>query len=350
MISRARFPSLAVLFACAAFAQTAADVPAERILPLSYVDMPPATQEMTNLLRVLPDMRDVSYDGARKAMVVRGTASQVALAEWLVLQLDKPAGGQAAQPGTAAYDFHPAAGDDAANTAVRVFYLANAASPAEVQEFMTALRAGADLARVVPFFSDKAIVVRGAPEQVEMAEWMLPQLDRPSKSERKTAAFEYHSPEGGHAALASAVRILYLNDTSTSPGVQELMMLLRSGAEVQRAFSFTRQQALLIRAEPERVALAEWFTEQVDLPAEPGRKPASFEFHSPDSGPAALETAARVYFPAHIPPEAARKLVMALRTTAGLQRVFDLQRPWSAGLPRHARARGSGRETDRGRG
>lgn len=211
---------------------------------------------MTNLFRVLPDMRDVSYDSARKAMAIRGTDEQAALARWLVQQLDKPAGGQAAQPATASDEYHPPAGHDAPNTAVRVFYLTNPRMPVDLQEIMVVLRTCADVNRVLPFSAAKALVVRGAPERVAMAEWLVQELDQPAQSGRKTAAFEYHSPEGGRDALASAVRVLYLNNIGTPAGLQEFQVVVRSGADIQRVFAIAAPKAMVIRAEPQRVAMA----------------------------------------------------------------------------------------------
>jgi len=328
MISRTGFLPIAVLFACAAFGQTAADTPTEQVLPLRFIDTPDSIQQLTDLLMVMPVIRDVSYDRARKAMVIRGTDEQAALARWLVQQLDKPAGGQAAQPGTASYEYHPPAGRDAPNTAVRVFYLTHAGMPADLHEIRLVLRSVADISRVLPFTADKAVVVRGAPERVAMAEWLVQELDQPARPGRKTARFEYHSPEGGPDALMSAVRVLYLARIGAPPDLQELQQVLRIGADIPRVSEITAQKALVIRAQPEQVALGEWFAEQLDRLAEPGRKTASYEYHSPEGGRDALASAARIFYLTHIGTSAGRQeLQQVLRTGADIDRVLLVTAP-----------------------
>lgn len=228
-----------------------------------------------------------------------------------------------AQPGrkTAAFEYHsPEGGRDELASVVRVLYLNNIGTLAGMQELQQVMRSNADIQRVFFITTQKALVIRAEPPRVAMAEWLVQELDRPAQPGRKTAAFECHSPDG-RDALASAVRVLYLNNIGTPPGMQELQVLVRSGAEIPRVFGITAQKALVIRAE--RVAMAEWFVEQVDRPAEPGRKPASYQYHPPGSGSSGLETAARVYYPAHITaPPAALALEREIRTTAGIPRVF----------------------------
>lgn len=61
----------------------------------------------------------------------------------------------------------------------RIFYLQNLTSPQELQEVMTGMRTVTDIRKVFPINSQSAIVVRGTADQVELAEKVLMDLDKP---------------------------------------------------------------------------------------------------------------------------------------------------------------------------
>jgi type II secretory pathway component GspD/PulD (secretin) len=309
---------IAALFAAAALGQNT-----EQALPLIHLDSPPSIQELTQILRIMPDMNDVSYDAGRHGFVVNGSSEQIALASWLVQQLDTPSGAQ--PPAHApAYEYHPLPGRDAVNTAVRIFYLTHYLTPADLQEVQQVLRTGADVNRVFPMNEKHAMVARGTPEHIAMAEWLVEQLDQPAQEGRKTAAYEYRSPTGGGDGRAGAVRVVYLANLKTPAAMQEMMQIIRVGADVSRVFPFNSQRALVIRDAPARVALAEWLVAQTDLAAQPGRQPVSYEYRAPDLVPPAwaLDGTARVYYPTHVTPDGMKSLIQELRNEARLNRVL----------------------------
>ncbi|MGD0580847.1 MAG: cohesin domain-containing protein, partial [Bryobacteraceae bacterium] len=61
----------------------------------------------------------------------------------------------------------------------RVFYLANITSPPELQEVMTAVRTVANFRSIFPVNSQNALVVRGTRDQVELAEKIVLDIDKP---------------------------------------------------------------------------------------------------------------------------------------------------------------------------
>ncbi len=65
---------------------------------------------------------------------------------------------------------------------VKVFYVTNATSVQEFQEIATAIRTVAEIRRVFTYNAQKAMVVRGTMDQVELAEKLVHDLDKP-KSE-----------------------------------------------------------------------------------------------------------------------------------------------------------------------
>src|ERR1035438_5280860 len=71
-----------------------------RVFSLAYAETPRTLQELTNLIRSMSDMQRVFPYNALKLLVTRGTADQMAMAEWLVRQLDRSPGPPATDPGT----------------------------------------------------------------------------------------------------------------------------------------------------------------------------------------------------------------------------------------------------------
>src|SRR4051795_2152472 len=68
---------------------------------------------------------------------------------------------------------------DYAEMVAQTFYLANVASPQEIQEIVNAVRSISELQRVVAFTSQNAIIVRGEADQVALAAKMIGDLDKP---------------------------------------------------------------------------------------------------------------------------------------------------------------------------
>ena len=61
---------------------------------------------------------------------------------------------------------------------IKTFYLANLSQPTELQDVVNALRQILEIARIQPLPSEGAIVVRGSPDQIALAEKLVDDLDR----------------------------------------------------------------------------------------------------------------------------------------------------------------------------
>jgi len=67
-----------------------------RVFYLAHTETGPGMQELVNTIRTVADIpRLFPYSGASKAVVLRASASQDAMAEWLLNDLDTPAGATA---------------------------------------------------------------------------------------------------------------------------------------------------------------------------------------------------------------------------------------------------------------
>src|SRR5438552_12246127 len=71
-------------------AQPAAPQSIERVLYLTNGETPQNLEEIATTIRSVGDIRQVSVDAEKATVTVRGTANQIAFAEWLVNELDKP--------------------------------------------------------------------------------------------------------------------------------------------------------------------------------------------------------------------------------------------------------------------
>ena len=80
----ARNGMLVGLFAFAAWGQTS-----DKVFYFTHLETPQAMQEVSNAVRSIGDIRDVSLDAAERSLTVKGTADQIAIAGWLTAELDK---------------------------------------------------------------------------------------------------------------------------------------------------------------------------------------------------------------------------------------------------------------------
>ena len=94
----------------------------------------------------------------------------------------------------------------------RVFYLQNMTSPQELTEVMTAMRTVTEVRKVMPYNGQNAIIVRGTADQIELAEKVLNDLDKP-KAEVMVDVFIIETQKGRIRDLVATPA------NGTSPGL-----------------------------------------------------------------------------------------------------------------------------------
>src|SRR4051812_45201102 len=72
----------------------------DRVFECAHAQTVQQMREITMAIRQVTDVRQVLPDDARKTLKVRGTARQIAFAEWLFYELDKPINTQAIEQHT----------------------------------------------------------------------------------------------------------------------------------------------------------------------------------------------------------------------------------------------------------
>lgn len=133
-------------------------------------------QEVATVVRAVSGLRRVFTYNQQGAIVLRGTANELKMAEWLTAAFDRPD-----TPVGEELTYESAGADDR----VRVFYLRPDLPAQSQQELATIARAVADIRSVFTVSRPVAIVAGASVAQVAMAEWLIRELD-PSQQQRSS--------------------------------------------------------------------------------------------------------------------------------------------------------------------
>lgn len=314
MRARAVQMAIAILFACGANGQIPSDQAVDRVFHFANADTAQDCQQIAMVVRSMTDIRDESIDAAQKALAVRGTAGQIAMAEWLVNELDNAASRKAAQGAAHEYRVSPNADD-----VMRVFYLAHAQTVQELQEVATNLRSMTEVRRLFTYNAAKAIALRGTAGQAAMAEWLVAALDKPRPAagqERQASATDEFRVSAGGDDLA---RVFYLAHAETTQDLQEVAVLLRSLGDIPRVFVSNAPKAIVMRGTPVQVAMADWLVKELDQAA--NRQTASVP-HEYRMSPGA-DDLVRVFYLAHAGTvQEVQETARQVRITTGVKRIF----------------------------
>jgi hypothetical protein len=141
-----------------------------RVMYVSNAQTTQEFQEIATAVRTVANIRRVFTYNRPRAMIVRSDAPAVALAQWLLTQLDKPAAADAAIQSSAPYEYDTPYDPD---NMIRVFYTPQFATVHDFQQFATQVRTTAGLRRVFTYNEPRAMAVRGTIDQVATAERMV---------------------------------------------------------------------------------------------------------------------------------------------------------------------------------
>lgn len=295
---------LSSLLAATVFGQ--AESPTQsRVITVTHAGSFQEFQEMAILVRTMTEIKDLSGDNATMAITARGTAEQIGLAEWLVKQLDQPAG-SSVSPGVLEYKtaLEYKTGDDV----VRVLYLPHTATVQDFQEAANATRTITEIRRTVTYNPGRAMVVRGPPDQVAWAEWVAADLDKPAEG---SAAHEYRIKSD------DMIRVFRIANAKTVQDFQEIANATRTMAEIRRVFTYNTGRAIAMRGTPEELGMADWLLKQFDKTAP--QTQASEEFRAPGTG----DDVTRVfYLPQSLNVMAFQQAANQIRTKLQIRRVF----------------------------
>ena len=233
----------------------------ENVVRLMYLRTPANPQEFQEVItavRTVADIRRVFTYNAPMAVVMRGTDDQIALAEWLVNEMDQPSSAHT----PAVHQHRMTSGFTHDESDVRVFYLAHTASVQDFQEVATAVRMIADIRRVFTYNAPRALVVRSTPDAIALAAWLVDQLDTLNSGQPRQASptYSYQTPYGNDG---SAIRVFFLNHAGSLDDFQKAAVQVRSTAQIRRVLTYNAPRALVLRGSTDQLTVAEQLVKDI---------------------------------------------------------------------------------------
>ncbi len=234
---------------------------AEQLLHFAHTD---GKQNMTEISAMIGTISEVrrSLDDSDGTLKIDGTPEQIALAEWLFVQLDQAQAPAANQWDSTVHEYQLKGGDE---NAVRVLFLRNTATVQAFQEVAAVLRSITEIRRAFTCNASRAIALRGTPDQIGLAAWIVDALDRPAGE--KSASSEYRMPMSSDRFGEVVTRISYVSNAATDKDFQGIASALRTLATIRRTFTVNTRRAIVVRSTPEALDLADWLIQQLDKPA-----------------------------------------------------------------------------------
>jgi general secretion pathway protein D len=124
---------------------------------------------------------------------------------------------------------NPAKRKELEQSVLKTFYLSNISQPTELQDVVNAIRAVLDVQRVQQLLSQNALVVRGTPDQIALAEKLVDDLDKPRPevivdiavlqiSRDKSRTLGISPPSSASVTLQSNINTTSTTTTSTTTG------------------------------------------------------------------------------------------------------------------------------------
>ena len=243
------------LFASLALGQTPTNPVAapSRVFYLTHTAAPAQIQEISNIVRAMTDT-PATFDASKKTLTVPGNAEQLAIADWVVSEVDRdtPSGTLTTQP------FHD---DRGRAEVVRIFALAHVNTPQQLQELTNLIRSISDLQRVFPYNALHQLVARGSAGQIAMADWLIQQLDREPGTPAPDAGTR--DIPSGYKEMHTA-KVMYLTKAQTPQRLQEVTNQIRSTVKIQRAYPYNTLHALALSGTAEQLAAAIALFEKLD--------------------------------------------------------------------------------------
>ena len=304
----------ATLFAAAAFGQQL-----DRTFHFAHAETVQDMQEIATVVRAITEIKQIAADTEQKLLSVHGSTGQIALAEWLMNELDQPA---SAQPGSGSNAHKYAMSGDDPDSVVRVFFLKHAGTIQNLQEVATLVRSVTDIRRAFTYNAPQAIVLRGSADQIALAEWLVNNLDIPAKVP-SSAKRQYLMAAGGD--LDNVVRVFYLTHTDTIQSFQELATVVRSIGGTRRLFTYNAPRAVAVRGTAEQIGLAEWLISELDQPVDVA-KSGKREYTVP--GPGDPDNVVRVFALTHANTvQRLQEIALQVRTMTQVRRLFTYNAP-----------------------
>lgn len=204
-------------------------------------------QEIITTLRTLADIQKIYNVSAPKILAMRGSASPMALAKFLLVELDQPAQPRQS-PSVHEYQVSPGGSDS-----VVVYGLAHTPTSRDMQVLITTLRTVLDIQKVYTVSDPKLVAVRciarGEPGLLKTVEWLIGELDRESANSGENLM---RMPGGSD----DVVRVFYLTHVTGQQGINTLLGSVRGTAHIAKAYESLTPPALVLRGTADMIVAA----------------------------------------------------------------------------------------------
>ncbi len=218
-------------------------------------------QEMETILRTVMDFVQISIDASARTGTLQGSPEKLAMAGWLLRQLDQPA--QKTQvtrkeqylvPASVQSEVGLPPQDRQSDSVTSVFFLVHTENGHGVQHLLTVLRTVGDVQKVFNDSARTALVVIRPVAQMALAEHIIDVLDVPPETAAAAPDFRYKTPEGA----TDLVRVFYLPSGTVPASNQQILTALRNVVEIKKLFNYFSPETLVVRGSTDEIAAADW--------------------------------------------------------------------------------------------
>jgi hypothetical protein len=215
-------------------------------------------QEISIFVRTVTEIRTAFTQNARKALALRGAPYQLALADFVISELNQISIPES--PAAHEYRIPPDLNPPHDGDTVRIYYLPGTKTVQDFQEVANMARTMTGIRAAFTYNQNRAFGLRASADEIAFADWLLHQLNSNGQD-------EYRVPN----ASDDVARVFYLTNTATTQAFQQQAAQIRSATNIRRAFIYGAQRALALRGTVTQIALAEQMVKDLDSP-----KPETF--------------------------------------------------------------------------
>lgn len=205
-----------------------------------------------------------------------------------------------------------------AQTQSQTFDFTNKPTTQGLQEIATILRTVGNIKQLSINSSAVSVTVTGTTDELAMSGWIIHALDQPAPP-ATTAPPQQYLVAG---KSDDVIRVFHLTHASpASPQqIQEILTVLRTVADIQKVFSYTALEDLVVRGAANEIAFAQYLVNSLDV--EKGSVATSQEFDL--QAPYQNQQVARVFYLKNAnTPQATQEIMTVLRTVADVQKMFN---------------------------
>jgi hypothetical protein len=217
-----------------------------RVVFVPNATKPPDMQELLTILRTVSDVQKIYAINSNRALVVRAPEWQVLFSQWIIDQLNQPAG---QKPDTTPREFMVGGPDSRGNEhGARLNFLASMTTPQQTQELITVLRTVGQVQKVFSYTSGHALVMRAGDVDLQRAEWLIQQLDLPTGHPAGTGTFT--------ASTGDDVTRIFPVPNANSQWIQGALNSMRTELNIKKTFPTTTPANVIVRGTADQIAAA----------------------------------------------------------------------------------------------